>query len=98
MLMAMLRSRIGAVEELSGAGFEASSTDLSDLDAERLEGAAQLVLDIQEFAFQQPSVRQQDAQLHAVVALHMHPAEPAHAHHLGDSARIVLVGLVALSP
>jgi hypothetical protein len=74
------------------------SVCLADLQTESLEGAADLVLDVEGLALQGPAVGQKKPQLLTLETLHMDKAEPARAHDLGDATSIVAVGLVAHRP
>ena len=93
----ILQQRLSRFDDLYRTRLELAATYLADLDAERLERAAHFVLHIDELALEQPSVRQQHTQVLALRALHMDLAEPADAHHVRDAARIVSIGLIALS-
>lgn len=64
------------------------------LDAEDLQQAADLVLQVDALALHHLTAGQQGPQMMALDALHMNPAVPTGAEDLGDAAGVVLVGLV----
>ena len=65
------------------------------LDAEDLQQAADLVLQVDALALHDLAAGEQRPGVVALDALHVHPAVPARAQDLGDAAGVVLVGLVA---
>jgi len=85
------------VDGLQGARFEIRTTDPVDLDSERLERTAKLVLDVEQFAFELPATGQENAQALAILICDVHLAEPSDAHHMCDAARIVSVRFIVLS-
>jgi hypothetical protein len=66
---------------------------MAHLQAERLEGAADLVLQPDSACLQGFAIREQQPQLLAFSRLHVDRSEPADPHGLGDRACVVAIGL-----
>jgi hypothetical protein len=80
--------RFRGFDKLQGARFEIRATDLANLNPERFKWTTKLVFDVNQFAFEKPTARQENAQTLVVVVLDMHLAEPAGAHDMRNAEGI----------
>ncbi len=83
-------------DELADPCLEAGLADHADLEAEGLQYATQLVLQILNLALQQLPAGQENAAALARRRLHVNRLVQPDAHHLPNAQRIVPVGLVDL--
>jgi site-specific DNA recombinase len=84
------------LDQLADARAEAALTDHADPQAEVLQRAPQVRLEVEQFGLQQLAGGQQQPALLAHQRLDVHRAVEADPHYLRDPARIVTVRLVAL--